>query len=74
MTLGNYLVSLRECAGLSLCAAAIKTGLSKSYLWTVEHDRNVPTLTTAMKICKVYKCSLNQMGAYLPTGKQGETK
>lgn len=65
MSLGNYLVSLRECAALSLCAAAEKTGLSKSYLWDVEHDKCVPTLTVAKKIGKVYKCSLNQMGAYL---------
>lgn len=65
MTLGNYLVSLRERARLTLCAAAKKIGLSKSYLWTVEHDQNIPTLTVAKKIGKVYKCSLNQMGAYL---------
>ena len=65
MTLGHFLVYMRESAGLTLCASAEKIGLSKSHLWAIENDQSIPTLTAAKKICKVYKCSLNQMGSYL---------
>lgn len=66
MTLGEYLRGLRLCQNeMSLERMAEKVGCSKSYLWDVENDKTVPTLTKAAIMAKHYKTSLNQMGRYL---------
>ena len=66
MTLGEYLRGLRLCQNeMSLERMAEKVGCSKSYLWDVEHDKIMPTLTKAALMAKHYKTSLNLMGRYL---------
>ena len=66
MTLGEYLRGLRLCQNeMSLDKMAEKIGCSKSYLWDVENDRVMPTLSKAAVMAKAYKTSLNQMGRYL---------
>ena len=66
MTLGEYLRGLRLCQNeMSLDRMAEKIGCSKSYLWDVENDRVMPTLSKSLAIAKHYKTSLNQMGKHL---------
>jgi transcriptional regulator with XRE-family HTH domain len=66
MTLGEYLRGLRLCRHeMSLDKMAEKIGCAKSYLWDVENDKVMPTLSKAALMAKHYKTSLNQMGRYL---------
>jgi transcriptional regulator with XRE-family HTH domain len=66
MTLGQYLRGLRLCQNqMSLEKMAQKIGCTKSYLWDVENNNVIPTLTKAAGMAKAYKTSLNQMGKYL---------
>lgn len=65
-TLGSYLRSLRLCQHkMSLEKMAEKCGTSKSYLWELENDRSMPTLSKSKAIAKAYKTSLNLMGKYV---------
>ena len=52
---GTKLLYLREKAGLSLAAAARELGMSKSYLWQLEHEnRKAPSSDLLYKISIVF--------------------
>lgn len=44
-------------AGLTLIKAAEQIGISRNTLMNYEHKRTSPPVKTLEKICKVYKCS-----------------
>ena len=44
-------------AGLTLIKAAEQIGISRNTLMTYEHKKTSPPVKTLEKICKVYKCS-----------------
>lgn len=65
-TLGAYLKSLRKAMWkVSLEDMAERVGTSKSYMWEVERDRSMPTLSKAKAIAKAYGTTLNKMGAFV---------
>lgn len=44
-------------AGLTLIKAAEQIGISRNTLMNYEHKKTSPPVKTLEKICKVYKCS-----------------
>ena len=54
---GNYVRERREVAGLSIRAAAIKTGISPGTLYKFEHGEFALSAPLLRKLCKVLGCS-----------------
>ena len=68
MTLGQHLREKRRAMRvgpwklkLSIERKATLVPCSKSYLWAVENDETIPTLSMAVLIAKQYKTTLNKM-------------
>ncbi|OEV05093.1 helix-turn-helix domain-containing protein [Streptomyces oceani] len=59
--LGRHIRAARVARGLTLEALAQATGLSRSYLSNVEHNRNSPTISTLRTILDALNVSLSQI-------------
>jgi transcriptional regulator with XRE-family HTH domain len=62
-TLGAYLAALRKDKGQSLQDAANGIGTSKSQLWHMERNSPDIQLSTALKLCRHYGVTMNDIGA-----------
>lgn len=61
-TLGEYLKGLRKEKGESLLVAAAGIGTSKSQLWHMEQNSPDIQLSTALKLCRYYGVTMNDIG------------
>ena len=64
-TFGQAIMALRKQQKLSLDAAAVAIGCSKSYLWALEHDASEPSLRMARDIANQYGAPLATLAACL---------
>lgn len=64
-TLPVMLKTLRKNIGYTLGGLAEQTGLSKSYLWGLEHGENEPSLRTAAKLAEVLGVPIERLAAAL---------
>lgn len=62
-TLGQYLAELRKARSESLREAAAGIGVSKSQLWQFEKESPDIQLSTALKLCRYYGVTMNDIGA-----------
>lgn len=62
---GTALRNMRKQAKLSLDAAAVQIGCSKSHLWDLEHDKAEPGLRLAYRIASAYGVPLATLAACL---------
>ena len=65
-TLGEALRTMRKDARLSLKAAAVEIGCSKTYLWGVEKSGMEPSLRMAARMSAAYGVPLATLAACLP--------
>jgi len=75
MPLCETLLNLRKSSGMSLQAAGDLAGITKSYLWGLEHGIHYcPSLAVAKRIADMYGLSVDMLAAGLaasPDGSKG---
>lgn len=63
--LGPELKRMRDAIGLTLEEAAQRTGITKGYLWKIEHDHNAVSFGILARLASVYGASLDDLAKLL---------
>lgn len=62
LTMAERMTSLRRARDLTLEEVAERAGMSKSHVWETENGKaNNPTIDTALRLARVFGCSLDYL-------------